>query len=794
MPPPRTFLIAALGLTLPGVVCCRAQDTWEAYLQHWRGAASQHAAWALLVREGDYPAGWWRRDPNLALLMAEGELAVESLKPEAAATPWRLRDWGDGVHWLLLDANGGHCFDGQGQTSGEAVLAAIHGVQERTLWEQREAFLKEHPDHGEALEARLNTGLQLALFRFWTLGAERRASRVRLDQPGHFLLPPEESAAVADTVFAEAAESLERLNRLPDGWRLSGSGIYNLGFYARLLDGQASPRMRAALLGAAEGALAEWSRSPNLEGLTDMQSLYGPAGLWLGSQLCLGEGAITGLPRLRPSPGLVFPQVGVLIYALNQIRDPAALLEFVTSIPEDAPEGPLTQEQWKAYRHRQSVLSAIFAHAYAHLGRWEEALTAIKDCRRWCGSDWGEMFLLPELKEDPAPATAEDPVGESPKEPARRKAPTREPRSDPDAAKTPAAAPKPDEVPVKAKPEPRPPEAPGQARKPPQPPGFSPGQNPGPPPQALLDLLHSKPEPDLPPPPAPAPIRLSLFGAPAWAKDWSQLARAADFAPWGADELRWQAPSPEDAALRTRLGWSEPRWMAIQGADTILASGTDLPERRLLALQLSAAGTSRLQRLATFIRRNPEQLDARRERFRLLRPHLGDPELTPLLAEDAARAWIPLDFPQDACGPLQPWQTQAGKLLPELEAALGRWPSSRSLWRLWVSWQPFRPVPLSPYGFALSLPVPRAPGPWLADLPTELHRAVAAELRAGGRYGQMRDWFQAAWDAAQLARLDPAGNREMLYQGLAEALTALHQKTALQELNRQYHASRLAKP
>jgi hypothetical protein len=43
-----------------------------------------------------------------------------------------------------------------------------------------------------------------------------------------------------------------------------------------------------------------------------MQSLYGPAGLWLGSQLCLGEGTIPGLPRLHPSPGMVFPQVGVL--------------------------------------------------------------------------------------------------------------------------------------------------------------------------------------------------------------------------------------------------------------------------------------------------------------------------------------------------------------------------------------------------------------------------------------------------------------------------------------------------
>jgi len=122
----------------------------------------------------------------------------------------------------------------------------------------------------------------------------------------------------------------------------------------------------------------------------------------------------------------------------------------------------------------------------------------------------------------------------------------------------------------------------------------------------------------------------------------------------------------------------------------------------------------------------------------------------------------------------------------ELEAALGRWPTSPALWRLWLSWLPYRPLPLSPYRFALTLPVPRPQGIWLAELPKELHLAVAAELRKDARYGQMRDWFQAAWEVASRDHDGLYGNRETLFKGLAEALGALHQKAALQELNRQY--------
>jgi hypothetical protein len=162
---------------------------------------------------------------------------------------------------------------------------------------------------------------------------------------------------------------------------------------------------------------------------------------------------------------------------------------------------------------------------------------------------------------------------------------------------------------------------------------------------------------------------------------------------------------------------------------------------------LAQAGPSRLQVLDAFIRQNPGQLDARRDRFALLRPRMPQPALEAILAEDALAAWIPLDFGPEMTSVPDLWKARAARFLPEVEAALRRWPTDGSLWKVWLTWSAFSPRPASPRAFALGLEHPQPLGKWLLGLPAELHEAVAAECRKARSYNLMQDWFQPAADA-----------------------------------------------
>jgi len=759
----RAFFVIAALVAFHGSSLCWAQDSWAAYVQGWRESKTERRSWTLRVRKGDQKDTWWRRDEGLARLVADRELSIELLDQDASVTLWKVKEWGNGAHWLLMGRSGDNIFEGEGIPKGEDILAAIHNVEERTLWEQREAFLKEHPEHGEALEARLATSRILAMDRFRVLVEDNQARPFRLDNPGAFLLNQNEPGQIADGVFAEMVDTLERLNGLPDGWRLSPASIFGLGLTLKGFDAGASPRMRATLHTMRDAALAEWARNPNREGAFDPQTYWGPQELWISCTWVLDGGTITSLPKLTPSPGQTFPQNDLLIFVANAIRDPQALLDFLEVVPAEPPDGPLNSAQWKAFRFRQAGLSGLFARAYAQQGRWGQATLALQECRNWSGSSWKGMGLLREFDKEPSkvtepaqPANVDGTASQSRKENSGNQG------NPVDSHRQGQGA---------------------QGSAPPEPMG---------PPIDFLDLLRSDPAPDLPPPSRALPIRMVLWGSPSWAEDWLQLPKSALLAPWSVDEIRWEAPSLEEEAALARFGLQPPRWIAFQGPTTILASGQVLPDPRLLALQLSVAGQTRLQQLDRFIRQNPDHLDARRERFGLLRPRMPFPVLESVLAEDAARAWIPLDFDRKApwLSNSKVWEQQAAKLMPSLEAALGRWPSSRKLWRIWIAWLPFRPTPISPYAFSLDLAVPRPRGEWLADLPKEVHLAVAAELRTRARFDQMRDWFQSAWDVAALRKDDPAGNFEVLYKCLAESMSALRLDGALQQLKKHYPGPR----
>ena len=546
---------------------------------------------------------------------------------------------------------------------------------------QCEAFLRGHPDHGEALASRLDIGLM-------ALRAQGAAEVPR-------------NAEAADREMAEVAEALEGLAALPDWWRMRLSGL------RQVLDrpaAGASPRVRRVLGRLREAALAEIQRSPHGGG----RDAFDLERFWLRCGWTLQGRLTPEVPPAAPTPATAWPPEDYLVAVglpLLEAGDWEGLLAFVDLLPADPPGPPCTEAQWAAYCNWRALGEFGRVLAFTGLQRCDDGAGALAAMMRWLGPQAEEGDLLNVIRD--VDRDARHLEGGA-------------------AASLPAAY------------------------------------------QAVLARGHG---PGVPMPASPFPLRMVLWGDPPWRAAWDAAARAAPLASWGPGELVWGRATRRERALLEDLGLRTPRWAALQGEATLLATGEGPPDPGLLALELRARGPTAQQRLDAFILRNPDQLDARRERFALLRPRMPHAALEPLLAEDAGRAWIPLDFDPGApwISSRRLWEAQAGALLPAVEDALRRWPGSARLWTLWISWAPFSPRPASPYDLASSLATVQPRSTWLAALPAPVHAAVAADLRRRKRFDLMREWFGTARDGLG----KPAGGgdyHEMIWGFLAEAM------------------------
>jgi hypothetical protein len=307
------------------------------------------------------------------------------------------------------------------------------------------------------------------------------------------------------------------------------------------------------------------------------------------------------------------------------------------------------------------------------------------------------------------------------------------------------------------------------------------------------------------PPPMPAlepPLRLVIGGMPKWILNWTALRGAPELAAWSPAELHWEAADREaHEKARARYGWAPgPRWALYRG-EQLRASGAQCPEPRGLAAALEGEGLTLLQRLQALLSAQPDHLAARRERFDLLMKRMPDRRLEPLLAQDAAKALMPLAFnPQSGWKPDPAlWADAAQQALPALELAIRTWPNRTYLWRAWISWARFHPTRPSVLSLAQSTAFWSPKGEWRSWLPYEVQRAVAAELKRQGNYTAMRDWFRAVWDTLDQRPLRAIYKGEQswimerrreeetaVFQPLRDALAALECTQEQAELERAF--------
>ncbi|HEX7552551.1 MAG TPA: hypothetical protein VF378_03295 [Geothrix sp.] len=729
----RRGLAVLFSLAFPAVLAAQG-GPWTEFLATWR-RANQAPATLLGPKDRLTPA-YPRSDEAILRLTATGDLAIQSVEGPTLVDLREARGWRDGPHWILLGRDGSIVDEGTDLPKGEYLQSRLQAMGITLTWEALEQFLRLHPDNGSALQRRLNISTSLARRRFLNLRDQGKVDTPTFSTeswlPG---IQPAASRepALPDDWCREVEDTLQRLNQLPDPWRLGSSSFQ---FWLDLYGQTISTGVRAELARLSGSILEAWRRRPHsgrdwLQTAQEEGMGLGP--FWMACERASRpSGELPELPPLTPSPGRFWPHPGFLL-TLPWLRPDGSnakeILSLLEGLPTEVDSSHLWNDTWSEWLQFRCSVSSRQVMAWANLGRWQEATLALHEIRRNSGKQWMGWA-----------AYQSDRISKS-------ASPTPNGKGD---------------APAKALP-----------------------------PEAFMEVLRLPAVEEPTPPPQPAPLRFLVWGQPDWLRRWETLRSTSALAPWGAGELKRESPSDADTLKLTRGGFPAAGWAVFQGAATLVARGEGAPDAALLAMQLRSVAPSHLHLLDDFIARHPEHLDARKDRLALVRARMPQPALESRLLEDAARTFHPLDFGPDApwISDLEGWRTQALKVVPELESVQQRWPDNAGLWRAWIAWSAFLPKPPSVVTHATGLPVFGSRQSWISGLPAQVHRAVATECRNGRRFGLMVDWFEGAWPnmVSRIRSTDPpqvAEREKAIYEGYREALTALGRTADRSELDR----------
>ncbi len=712
------------------------EGNWSDFLGSWR-KGSRGSATLLIPKERLTPA-YSRSDEALLLMTVTGDLSLRSIEGPLLDSLRESRGWKDASHWLLIGPDGGILDEGADLPKGDLLLGRLQAAGIPSTWDALEAFLRRHPDHGTALQHRLELATRLAWGRFENLWDQGKVSVPRVSDG--WLFPVTVAASSKDSNLPgdwcqEVEDTLSRLNQLPDPWRLEDLERYRpwLNFFGNTF----TFGMRSELNRLNVAILEAWKRNPHSgRDFKDFRqiSVGGLGAFWMAANQ--PSGALPVLPQMTPSPGRFWPHSNFLMalpWPTPDGSNAQAILSFLDRLPNQETESSLWQDPWSEWLRLRAHVAFIRVMALTTQERWQEAALELQECRRMMGKDW--QSFAAQLSGHIFRERAPDPSGK-PEDPARTR-----------------------------------------------------------PPEVFLEVLRLPPVANQPSPAPPAPLRFLIWGQPAWSASWEALRASAPFAPWSAAELVLEAPRASDTARLTQAGFPVRGWAVFQGDATLVARGEGAPEVTRLAMQLRSVAPSRIHLLDAFLLKHPDHLDARRDRSALVKARLPQAALESRLQEDAALTLMPLDFGPGApwITDLEGWRTQAKKVVPELEAIMQRWPDQDDLWRAWISWSAFLPKPPSVVNYLAGLPVFGSRSAWLWGLPEQVHRSVATEFRAGHRFDLMADWFEGAWsrvasremsaDTSELTERERA-----IQEGYREALTALGRKADRVEVDRVWAA------
>lgn len=382
MPPTSRYAaMAFVSFLLPGPA--HAQDTLEGALKNLRPGD-----FALLVRAEDTSAFVAQWDEDALRLRFDGQLYRTVLGPQTAARLWKARGWGNGIGWILVDDRGAELDAGTGALYGTRALAVLRDKGLVPRWEARRAFLKEHPENGEAWAEEVFRCLRIALFHMNALERQGKAVRgaaTMLNEIGGLTLTepdPEARERLADLIFGELASALEGATSVPDWWRSERDASILL-----VIGGaQESPRMRDVC--------------SRLAADLEEASARGEGGHRVENQLAQFRSAagrpLRDLPDRVALPDQDLP-ASMLFLACLGTREAAedweGMLAFLDN-PAFLGEGEVrSSAAWEFRCGAKSLIAAMKVRPLLELGRTREAREAIADARSWGGEKGPGTYL-----------------------------------------------------------------------------------------------------------------------------------------------------------------------------------------------------------------------------------------------------------------------------------------------------------------------------------------------------------------------------------------------------------------
>jgi len=380
------------ALCLAGTLA--SASPWEDFVQRRSGADPRQAKWVLCVRNGEFSNAAAYADPLFQKMLTSGDFSLEVLNSAVAQDLWARRGWGAEPHWLLLSPAGEEAAAGPGQPRSEALRDAVHAAGRLLRFEARAEFLREHPDQGEALLEEANHVFQVLRVRVMYLD---RAGKVRVPawhpEPGArppafglriSLGPGDQGEAMADELYADAADVLEKLMALP-GWQREA-----VGFASHLAhwDAGQSTRMRRLCLQVARALEQRLKEDPDDADL---------ANFWVEALDAAGQVPEDLGGLCVPVPGEPWPEAGMvgrLLEPFYRRKDWNGALKALGDLMPQVPPDPMTAHGWEAYRRLQGAVLAHRGLCLAALGSMDLAAGALASARRVGGGEVVRETLL----------------------------------------------------------------------------------------------------------------------------------------------------------------------------------------------------------------------------------------------------------------------------------------------------------------------------------------------------------------------------------------------------------------
>lgn len=370
------FSRASLVMLATSSLLAQAPDAWETLLARLRIRPNRQGAYQFLSRGQEFE-GAWRQDQALTRLRASGELSFLQLDESQARSLWSRQHWTSGEsHWAALGPAFEIVASGTSQPTAEALLQTLRDAGWKPQWERREAFLREHPENGEAWQDLFTESLEVAM-------NSADEDPVAPEKEGE-LKPP--NAEKDQARFGEVDRALRGLLEV-DGWEQYFEFRVGLdegakGFPQSSLLQPVIARMRRGVEGALKARPGDerlWSAWAELAGPSDS-----PEAL---------------LASLEPAPHQPWPPLDAaepLALAYRRNQDWVGLAHTAEAAMAQALQPLVIQavgadSERSLVWHRSFVVSTwgpLRVEALLHLGRRQDAIAALEECRTLSGRSW----------------------------------------------------------------------------------------------------------------------------------------------------------------------------------------------------------------------------------------------------------------------------------------------------------------------------------------------------------------------------------------------------------------------